>query len=281
MGVFASKKFLVGAGMIVALCIGIAIYGEPYRIIGGDFKWNTTTPPTSNSMTRVVKEVVSESGIGNNHGTSNENKAISNVVRVTRVIDGDTIEIEGGERVRYIGIDTPETVDPRKSVQCFGVEASAKNKEMVLGKMVRLEKDRTDRDKYHRLLRYVWVDDVLVNLELVKQGFAYSYSYPPDIQYQDRLVRAQQEAREAKRGLWNLCPAALPTQTAIPATQENNSGGSCVIKGNISPSGEKIYHAPGCASYEKTRIDEGRGEKWFCNESEALDAGWRKALNCQ
>ncbi len=66
--------------------------------------------------------------------------------------------------MRYIGIDTPETVDPRKPVQCFGVEASNKNKELIEGKMVRLEKDITDRDKYSRLLRYVWVGDAFVNL---------------------------------------------------------------------------------------------------------------------
>jgi micrococcal nuclease len=204
-----------------------------------------------------------------------------NLVKVVRVIDGDTVEIEGGERVRYIGIDTPETVDPRKPVQCFGVEASKKNKEMVEGKMVRLEKDITDRDKYNRLLRYVWVGDVFVNLELVKQGFAYSYSYPPDIKYQDRIVKAQEEARGAKRGLWNSCPAVAPAETQVPVSQENNPGDSCLIKGNIGASGEKIYHLPGCGSYSKTQIDEARGEKWFCSESEAQTAGWRKALNCQ
>ena len=142
--------------------------------------------------------------------------------------------------------------------------------------MVRLEKDITDRDKYNRLLRYVWVDDVFINLELVKQGFAYSYSYPPDIKYQELFVKAQQEAREANRGLWNSCQAQTETSTS----QENNSNSSCLIKGNISSSGEKIYHLPGCGSYEKTKIDEARGEKWFCTESEAVAAGWRKALNC-
>lgn len=248
------------AGMILTLFVGIAI--------GSGFKLNNTALPTGNFATNTTKEVVSEKEIRDD------------LVKVIRVIDGDTIEIEGGERIRYIGIDTPETVDPRKPVQCFGVEASNKNKELVEGKMARLEKDITERDKYSRLLRYVWVGDVFVNLELVKQGFAYSYSYPPDIKYQDLFVKAQQEAREAKRGLWNSCPAVAPTGTQVPVLPENNSGGSCVIKGNINSSGEKIYHLPGCGSYEKTKIDEARGEKWFCSESEALTAGWRKALNC-
>ncbi|MCX6813137.1 MAG: thermonuclease family protein [Candidatus Azambacteria bacterium] len=258
MGIFDSKKLLIVAGMILALFIGIAI--------GYGFKSNSTASP-SNFADNILKEII----------PGNKNSNIVDLVKVVRVVDGDTIEIEGGEKVRYIGIDTPETVDPRKSVQCFGVEASKKNKEMVEGKMVRLEKDITDRDKYNRLLRYIWIDDVLVNLELVNQGFAYSYSYPPDIKYQDQIVKAQQEAKDASRGLWSACPA----QTVIPTLQENNPDGSCLIKGNISTSGEKIYHLLGCGSYSKTQIDEKRGERWFCSESEAQAAGWRKALNCQ
>lgn len=149
-------------------------------------------------------------GIGQNktpQETNGQNQFSADTFKVTRVIDGDTIEIEGGERVRYIGIDTPGTVDARKPVQCFGVEASNKNKELVEGKMARLEKDITNRDKYNRLLRYVYVDNTFINLELVKQGFAYSYSYPPDIKYQEQFLKAQQEAREAMRGLWSACPS--------------------------------------------------------------------------
>lgn len=259
MNIFSSKKLLIVAGMVAVLFAGV--------LIGGGFRTNTPAAPAGDHTANVIKEAVPK----------NENAVL---VKVVRVIDGDTIEIEGEERLRYIGIDTPETVDPRKPVQCFGVEASNKNKELIEGKMVRLEKDITNRDKYNRLLRYVWVDDTLINLELVKRGFAYSYSYPPDIKYQDLFVQAQQEARDAKRGLWDSCPAVTPAGTQVPASQESSSGGSCVIKGNVSALGEKIYHLPGCGSYEKTKIDEARGERWFCGESEALAAGWRKALNC-
>ena len=121
--------------------------------------------------------------------------------KVARVIDGDTIELENGERVRYIGMDTPETVHPSKPVQCFGKAASAENSKLVSGKTVRLEKDVSDTDKYGRLLRYVYVDDVFVNLELVKRGFAFSYSYPPDIKFQNEFLSAEQFARENKIGL--------------------------------------------------------------------------------
>ncbi|MDO8482583.1 MAG: thermonuclease family protein [bacterium] len=213
-------------------------------------------------------------------------EVLGELVKVTRVVDGDTIDVVMGgktERVRYIGIDTPETVDPRKTVQCFGVEASKKNKELVEGKMVRLEKDITDRDKYKRLLRYVWLDDAMINRTLVQDGFAHSYSYPPDIKYQDQFVALQTEAREAKRGLWSACSLTTTTSVAVPVPVVSGEGAnpSCTIKGNIGASGEKIYHMIGCDSYEKTRIDESAGEHWFCSESDAQAAGWRKALNCQ
>ena len=137
---------------------------------------------------------------------------------VTRVVDGDTIQLETGEVLRYIGIDTPETVHPDKSVQCFGKEASAKNKALVEGKRVRLEKDVSETDKYDRLLRYVYIGDVFVNDYLVRQGFAYSSSYPPDVKYQDQFRQAEQEARSDSRGLWESCPPATQqaSPTAIP-----------------------------------------------------------------
>jgi endonuclease YncB( thermonuclease family) len=124
---------------------------------------------------------------------------------VTKAIDGDTIEIEGGERVRLIGVDTPETVDPRRPVGCFGKEASNVTKSLVEGKKVKMESDITDRDKYGRLLRYVWVNNIFINEYLVREGFANSSSYPPDVKYQGLFDAAEIEARENKRGLWESC----------------------------------------------------------------------------
>lgn len=125
---------------------------------------------------------------------------------VTKVVDGDTIEIEGGEKVRLIGIDTPETVDPRRPVGCFGPEAANATRSLLEGKRVSFESDLTDRDKYNRLLRYVWVNNLFVNEYLVRYGFAKSYSYPPDTKYQGLFDGAQIEAQENKRGLWGSCP---------------------------------------------------------------------------
>jgi len=127
---------------------------------------------------------------------------------VIRVIDGDTIEVnlEGSVyKVRYIGIDTPETVHPSQPVECFGKEASDKNSELVEGKIVRLEKDVSETDIYGRLLRYVWVGDIFVNDYLVRQGYAYASTYPPDVKYADQFAQAQREAEENNRGLWAIC----------------------------------------------------------------------------
>jgi micrococcal nuclease len=200
---------------------------------------------------------------------------------VQAVMDGDTIEVllDGRtERVRYIGIDTPETVHPSKPVQCFGTEASAKNKSLVLGKEVTLVPDMTNRDKYDRLLRYVYLDGVLVNEQLVREGYAYAYTYPPDTYFDTLFKAAEREAREAERGLWGaVCDTYVTTLVPVPAAAPNPA---CAIKGNVSAKGEKIYHVPGCKLYEKTVIKEEGGERWFCTETEAQGAGWRKAQNC-
>ncbi len=118
---------------------------------------------------------------------------------VIEVIDGDTITIAGGYRVRYIGIDAPEVYP---DLEALGTEAWIANRKLVEGKEVRLERDISETDKYGRLLRYVWVDDILVEAELVRQGLARAKAYPPDTRYQDYLEQMETEAREAGRGMW-------------------------------------------------------------------------------
>ncbi len=119
--------------------------------------------------------------------------------RVTQVIDGDTIIIEGDYRVRYIGIDAPE-IYPK--LETYGMEALEANRKLVEGKEVRLERDVSETDKYGRLLRYVYVDGIFVNAELVRQGLAEAKAYPPDIEHQDYLDELEAEARQAGRGIW-------------------------------------------------------------------------------
>jgi micrococcal nuclease len=133
------------------------------------------------------------------------------IVTVTRVVDGDTIEISTGEKVRYIGMNTPETVDPRRPVQCYGHEASAKNKELVEGQTVLLEKDVSDKDKYGRLLRYVWLGSTMINEVLVQEGYAEVDTVPPDVKYKSRFIAAERHAIAANMGLWgSACNVPTP-----------------------------------------------------------------------
>jgi len=206
-------------------------------------------------------------------------------VRVLGVVDGDTIDVERGgvrTRVRYIGINTPETVHPIRGAECFGKEASARNAALVSGQYVHLEKDVSETDKYGRLLRYVYLGDVLVNEKLVADGYANVSTYPPDVHYTDRFRAAEAAARAAGKGLWG----ADCTVHQSPSSEEGGAAvaseaTTCTIKGNLAQeTGERIYHVPGCPYYRQTVISEEKGERWFCTEDEALAAGWRKAQNC-
>ena len=133
----------------------------------------------------------------------------SAIVTVTRVIDGDTVELNNGEKLRYIGIDAPEKQNPK---ECFSGESVQANKDLVLNKQVRLVKDKTNRDRYGRLLRYVYVQpqasgaaELFVNDYLVRNGFAFSKGYRPDVAMQTALDSAQREASASGRGLWTSC----------------------------------------------------------------------------
>lgn len=145
---------------------------------------------------------------------------------VISIIDGDTIIVDGKQRVRYIGIDSPETNE------CLESEATEKNRSLVEGKQLRLEKDVSETDRYGRLLRYIWVGNTFVNEELVKTGYAQASAYPPDTKYQSRLNAAENYAKSNNLGIWNksLCNSnAQSTDTAptsVPAANQQNTG-SC------------------------------------------------------
>ena len=125
-----------------------------------------------------------------------------NFYTCTRVVDGDTIVVEGIGKIRLIGVDTPETVHPRKPVEYYGKEASNFTKKMVEGKKVRLEYDWQKKDKYRRTLAYVYLKDgTFLNAEIVKQGYGYAYTKYP-FKYLEQFRKYGKEARENKRGLW-------------------------------------------------------------------------------
>lgn len=134
-----------------------------------------------------------------------QESSTSQVLVVSRVIDGDTIELSNGQKVRYIGINTPETKHPQKGAECFGQEAKEYNSALVLDKEVKLEKDVSETDRYGRLLRYVYIDEVLINEKLVADGYAYSSPYTPDVSKQEVFEAAEEKARAAKQGLWSSC----------------------------------------------------------------------------
>ncbi|OGK17703.1 hypothetical protein A2866_05980 [Candidatus Roizmanbacteria bacterium RIFCSPHIGHO2_01_FULL_39_8] len=156
----------------------------------------------------VTREVASPTPIPKPTSVSTSSATL---VKVLRVIDGDTIELDGGQKVRYIGIDTPELHDPRKKVECFAKEAMEKNKEWLEGKTIRLEKDVSEKDRYDRLLRYAYVpteaspSGEFINTLLVKEGYALVSTFPPDVKYAELFKNLEKEARENKRGLWNKC----------------------------------------------------------------------------
>ena len=124
---------------------------------------------------------------------------------VVRVVDGDTIHVRIGarvEKVRYIGVNTPEVHHPTKGEEPGGREAAEVNRRLVEGQAVRLELDVQERDRYGRLLAYVWIGDLMINAELVRLGYAQVMPIPPNVRYQEMFLKLQREAREAGRGLW-------------------------------------------------------------------------------
>lgn len=193
------KQFLIVGGIVILFVI-IGMTGEkknPQQAqVSQPFQQETEKGGQSIGETQQP----AEDQVEQSQGEQGKNSAAPEVSVITSIVDyivdGDTVELRGGERVRLIGINTPEMG------QSYSAEAKNKLKELIEGKEVVLEKDITDRDQYARLLRYIWLGDTLINLEMVRLGYANSYSYPPDIKYQDQIVAAEREAREKEIGLW-------------------------------------------------------------------------------
>jgi len=127
---------------------------------------------------------------------------------VVRVIDGDTIEVYQNsevKKVRLIGVNTPETLDPRKDVQCYGLEASLYLKKELEGKKVRLEADSTqqERDTYGRLLRYVYLDGKNINQKIIEEGYGFEYTYKTPHKFQKEFIKAEENAKNSQKGLWD------------------------------------------------------------------------------
>ncbi|MFS0646675.1 thermonuclease family protein [Siminovitchia sp. 179-K 8D1 HS] len=196
---------------------------------------------------------------------------------VVHVVDGDTIDVKFNdgrkERVRMLLVDTPETKHPRLGVQPFGPEASAFTKKSLYEKKVVLEMDVSERDKYGRVLAYVWLENENFNRMLLEEGLARVAIFPPDLKYLDEFEKVQEKARQNKLGIWSLenyvHDRGFENANSAGESKKQDHHG-CDIKGNINSKKEKIYHVPGGQHYDSVIP-----EMWFCSKEEAENAGFR------
>ena len=214
------------------------------------------TPKNSNQSQTIVQTAPVQTIISTQPVTTKTSESQYTYYSVVSVVDGDTIKINMSgttETLRLIGMDTPETVDPRKPVQCFGKEASNKAKELLSGQKVRIEKDSTqgDRDKYGRLLAYVWrEDDLFYNEYMVKQGYAHEYTYDLPYKYQTQFKAGQTYARENQLGLWSPNTCNGNTTTAASTTtslQTTISAGKYYTSSYYS---SKYYYPENCSAWQ-------------------------------
>ena len=207
---------------------------------------------------------------------------------VVNVIDGDTIEVQWiagpklpTNRVRLIGVNAPEST---ARVEPYGKEAANYTRKQLKGRTVWLEKDVSEKDRYGRALRYVWLTQppakptsqharkYMFNAKLVAEGYAQVATFPPDVRWASLFVQLQREARAAKKGLWGKSSSTVPGG-AVKGSGGYNCPKGYPIKGNISSKGEKIYHVPSGAYYKKTKP-----EFCFRSEKDAQKAGFRRSL---
>lgn len=212
--------------------------------------------------------------IGQLLGVLPREKTTHNVIHV---IDGDTIVVDINgveEKVRLIGVDTPELNSTDDTIASFAKTAADFTAQKLNNRQILIELDTQERDRYQRVLAYVYLQGVMFNKILLREGLAQVATYPPNVTYADDFVELQRKAVENQVGLWSQ---TTPISSAIQTSPYPDR----LIKGNINTQGKKIYHLPGKGSYDDTVIDESQGEKWFATEEEAKAAGWQKAGNSE
>ncbi len=181
-------------------------------------------------------------------------KPIEPLYQVEKVVDGDTIDVSINgktERIRLIGMDTPETVDPRTVVQCFGKEASDKAKATLTGAKVRLEQDATqgERDKYGRILAYVFLEDGSnFNKYMISEGYAHEYTYNVPYKYQQDFKAAQADASNTDRGLWSPSTCNGNTSSAASTPAATTTQPSSSSSANTAPSSSSSAYYANCSA---------------------------------
>jgi endonuclease YncB( thermonuclease family) len=188
------------------------------------------------------------------------------------IVDGDTIKV-GGLPVRLYGIDAPEglqTCKRKAKAYACGKEATKALADLIKGRPVSCE--IVGKDDFGRILGTCFAGNTSLNAAMVSSGWALAF-----LKYSDRYAAEQRAAKTSQAGLWSGV-FEKPWEWRLGKSQAAESAQGCVIKGNISRDGERIYHMPFQHFYSRTKIDKGKGERWFCTEQEARSAGWRRAL---
>jgi micrococcal nuclease len=222
----------------------------------------TTSTTTSTTVTTAVPTTTSTAAA----------QPAGHVVSVTRIIDGDTLEVSGGETVRLIGIDTPETKHPSRPVECFGAQATEHAAALMgPGTNVRLVYDVERTDRYGRTLAYVYraSDGLFVNLEMVRDGFAVTATYPPNVAHVEDFLAAEREARSNNRGLWGACggadtPAASSgSPSQAPAPPAGGGGDRDCSDFSSQREAQAFFEAEGGPGRDPHRLD-GDGDGRAC-----------------
>lgn len=230
--------------------------------------------------TQASTGVESQTGSGSLAQEGDEDQARRIPAQIVRVVDGDTVEvsIDGKqEKVRLLLVDTPETVHPNKPVEPFGPEASQFAKDTLTDKEVQLEMDVSERDKYGRLLAYLWVDDQMFNEMLLEKGLArVAYVYPPNVKHVDRFREIQKQAQEKGIGIWSIENYALEdgfNQKAAAKAEQGEADG----QGTAGKSPEPSPSAKPPKSSDQTKAEEPVKEE----ESSSAVAAGEPAAACE
>ena len=200
--------------------------------------------------------------------------------KVLEVIDGDTVALDylwTKIKVRMIWIDAPENSKTRFwYIEPYGYDAKEYLKDLVEWKSIKLELDSSQwlKDKYDRTLWYIFLDWENINNTMILEGYSKEYTYDKDYKYMELFLSSEKEAKLKEKLIWS--------DAGVQEVEEGSLDSGCVIKWNISwTSKEKIYHTPDCPDYNKTVISTSKWEQFFCTEEDAINAGWRKSLNCK
>lgn len=275
------KRKWVAGGLAALFAIGLldSAFGEddpaPTR---GSSGATTTSEPVA--PTSTATDAPSATPAEKTTSASPTSSAGPTMYLVTSVIDGDTIKVRisgTSYRVRILGIDTPEL----STQECQARDAASRMQSLVQSKAVTLERDpkQPDKDKYGRLIRHVVLTDGRYAAQaLLERGLAREYLPSGTYAMRESFQAAERAAKKRKLGIWSAACAPAPRAPLVrPTAPKPTSPATCDIKGNIASDGEKIYHVPGQSFYDRTVITLSKGERWFCSETEAVAAGWRRA----